>query len=70
MSRLGIRARVTLAFTLVMAVVLAGLGCFLYAREKTQLTDAIDQGLRSRAGEVTALIRDSPSGDHQRDVRG
>jgi two-component system OmpR family sensor kinase len=65
MSRLGrlpIRVRVTLAFTAVMSVVLAAVGLFLYLRLEAQLNESNDQGLRSRAGEVSALVRASPTG--------
>jgi two-component system OmpR family sensor kinase len=64
MKRLGLRTRVMIAFTAAMALVLLGLGLFISARYEAQLNDAIDQGLRSRAGEVEALIRDSPRGLH------
>ena len=56
MSRLPIRLRVTLAFTLVMAVVLAAVGLFLYLRMQSQLDHTVDQGLRSRATEVSTLV--------------
>jgi two-component system, OmpR family, sensor kinase len=58
-SRLPIRTRVTLAFVLAMAVVLAATGLFVYLRQRSQLDDTIDQGLASRAADVTALLRDS-----------
>ena len=48
MSRIPIRIRVTLAFTLVMAALLAALGLFIYDRVESQLNDTIDQGLRGR----------------------
>ncbi len=40
-----------------MAVVLLGLGAFLYFRFERDLDASVDQGLRSRAGDVTALVR-------------
>jgi len=52
--RLPIRARVTLAFAGVMAVLLAGLGLFVYLRYESQLNETIEQGLRSRAAEARA----------------
>lgn len=55
LSRLPIRVRVTLAFTAVMAVILAAIGLFLYLRLEAQLDESIDDTLRSRAGEVSAL---------------
>ena len=62
MKRIPIRLRVTLAFAGVMAVVLAGVGLFLYLRFEAQLNHSIDQGLRSRATEVSALARDARGG--------
>jgi heavy metal sensor kinase len=61
-NRLPIRLRVTLAFAGVMAVVLAATGLFVYLRLAAELDSAIDQGLRSRAGDVTALIKQADSG--------
>ncbi|KAA0273287.1 MAG: HAMP domain-containing protein [Acidobacteria bacterium] len=54
MSRLPIRTRVTLAFSGVMAVLLAALGLFIYLRYESQLNETIEQGLRSRAAEAGA----------------
>ena len=62
MSRLPIRIRLTLAFTIVIAVVLASTGLFLYLRLSSGLNRALDQGLRTRAADVAALIRQSDSG--------
>jgi two-component system OmpR family sensor kinase len=62
MSRLPIRIRLTLAFTVVMAVVLAATGLFLYLRLGSALDSALDQGLRARAADVTALARQSDTG--------
>jgi signal transduction histidine kinase len=45
-----------------MAVLLAATGLFLYARLGVTLNNTIDRGLRSRAGDVTALIRQADSG--------
>ncbi|MGI9021203.1 MAG: HAMP domain-containing sensor histidine kinase [Solirubrobacterales bacterium] len=56
MSRIPIRLRVTLAFAVLMAVVLAGIGLFLYLRLGDQLGESVDNGLRTRAGEVSALV--------------
>jgi heavy metal sensor kinase len=61
-SRVPIRLRVTLVFTLAMALVLIGVGLFLYLRLESQLDESIDNGLRSRAGEVSVLARASGSG--------
>jgi two-component system OmpR family sensor kinase len=62
LSRLSARLRVTLAFAGAMAVLLAGAGLFLYLRLGEQLDVTVDQGLRSRAGDVTALARQAGSG--------
>ena len=56
-----IRLRVTLAFTAAMALVLVARRLFLYLRLEAQLDESIDNGLRSRAGEVSALAR-TPNG--------
>jgi signal transduction histidine kinase len=45
-----------------MAVVLAVIGIALYLRFEAQLDETMNQGLRSRAGDVSALIQRSDSG--------
>jgi signal transduction histidine kinase len=62
LGRLPIRIRLTLAFTLVMALVLAATGIFLYVRLGSGLANAIDQGLRARATDVSALERQASPG--------
>jgi signal transduction histidine kinase len=62
MGRLPIRIRLTLAFALVMAVVLAATGAFLYLRLASGLDRTIEQGLRTRAADITALVRQSDTG--------
>jgi two-component system, OmpR family, sensor kinase len=62
MSRLPIRLRVTLAFTVVMAVVLLAAGLFLFHRVGRELDATVDRGLRSRAGDVAALARQADLG--------
>ena len=57
MRRLPIRVRVTLGFAGAMAVLLAGLGLFVYVRYASQLDEAIDQGLRSRVDEVAPVVQ-------------
>jgi signal transduction histidine kinase len=47
--RLPLRLRLTVVFTLAMAVVLAGLGTFVYLRISSDLLASVDAGLRSRA---------------------
>ena len=57
MSRIPIRLRLTLAFALVMAVVLAGMSFFVYARVGSALLASMDQSLRSQAVDVSRLDR-------------
>jgi two-component system, OmpR family, sensor kinase len=56
MNRVPIRLRVALAFALAMAVLLAALGYFTYARFAGDLDDQIDQGLRTHGDDVASLI--------------
>jgi len=60
--RLPIRLRVSLVFVVVLAIVLAGTGLFLDLRFAAEMNRAIDQGLRSRAGDVIVLVRQADSG--------
>ena len=62
MSRLPIRVRVTLAFAVVMAIVIGALALFIYLRLQNELNRTIDQGLRSRGGDVGALVARSGRG--------
>jgi heavy metal sensor kinase len=59
---LPIRVKLTIAFVAVMAVVLAATGLFVYLRFDKALDDTLNQGLRSRASDVQALIRQSDTG--------
>lgn len=54
MRRVPIRLRVTGAFIVAMALVLIGVGIFLFLRQEAQLDESIDNGLRSRADELLA----------------
>ncbi len=56
MSRLPIRLRVTAAFAVAMAVVLAASGLFLYLRLESHLAAALDRDLRLRAQDLAALV--------------
>jgi two-component system, OmpR family, sensor kinase len=56
-SRIPIRLRLTLAFAAAMAVVLAVLGLLLYTRMQSALDNSVDRNLRSRADDVSALVR-------------
>ena len=62
LARLPVRVRVTLAFAGVMALVLGATGLFVYARLGAELDHTIEQGLRSRAGDVSALVQQADSG--------
>ena len=58
--RIPIRIRVTLAFSVAMALLLGGLGLFLYLRLEEQITETLDAGLETRADELQS--RTSASG--------
>jgi heavy metal sensor kinase len=62
LQRLPTRVRVTLAFTAVMAALLAALGLFLYWQLGRTLDATVDRGLRSRAADVTALVSQADTG--------
>jgi two-component system OmpR family sensor kinase len=66
-----IRVRLTLAFALAMAVVLAATGVFLYLRLGSALDSSINQGLRARAADVAALVEQADTGLREsRTLRG
>lgn len=58
MSRVPIRLRVTAAFALAMAVVLAGTALFVYLRLSSHLSTALDRELRVRAQDLAAIAAD------------
>jgi two-component system, OmpR family, sensor kinase len=62
MRRLPVRARVTAVFAVALAIVLAGIGLFLYLRFRSGFDYALDQGLRSRAVDVTTLVAQADTG--------
>jgi heavy metal sensor kinase len=62
LRRRPIRLRLTLVFAAIMAVVLAATGVFLYLRFAADLDSTINDGLRSRANDVAALIKEADSG--------
>jgi two-component system, OmpR family, sensor kinase len=62
LRRLPIRLKLTLAFTGVMAVLLAAAGLFLYLRLSAQLDHTLAQSLRSRSGDVSALVQQADTG--------
>lgn len=62
MRRLPIRWRVTLAFAGALLVTLTAIGVFVYLRLEVELDQSLDRGLQVRAGEVSAIVRQSPNG--------
>lgn len=52
----------TLAFAAAMVVVLFVVGLLIYVRYGDELNSSIDRGLRSRAGDVATLLRESDGG--------
>ena len=56
MSRIPIRLRVTLAFTIVMAILLTALGFYVYSRFDTELSEQIDQSLRTHGDDIASLV--------------
>jgi heavy metal sensor kinase len=65
MSRLPLRVRLTAIFVVAMAAVLAGLGFLLVDHLAASLDRTLDQGLRARATDVTALIQQADTGLRQ-----
>ena len=61
MSRLSLRVRLTLVFATVMAVVLAAMAFFVYARVGDALASSIDQSLRLQAREIGTDLGDEDS---------
>jgi two-component system, OmpR family, sensor kinase len=62
MSRLPIRIRLTAAFGVALILVLAAVGLFVYLRLESDLNETIDNGLRSRADDLAALVRPGEPG--------
>jgi two-component system OmpR family sensor kinase len=56
MNRLPIRLRLTLFFTVAMAIVLCATGLFLYTRVASDLDRTLNLELRSRAQDLSALV--------------
>jgi two-component system OmpR family sensor kinase len=61
LARLSVRVRVTLAVAGVVAVALGGLSLFAYLQLASTLDDTIDQDLRTRAADLTTLLRHGDS---------
>ncbi len=62
MSHVPLRLRLTAAFALAMAVLLASAGFLLYDRLQVSLDRTLDQGLRARAADVAALVTQADTG--------
>jgi two-component system, OmpR family, sensor kinase len=62
MSRFPIRLRLTLAFAIAMAVVLAATGAFLYFRLASSLDEGVDENLAARLRDVSALASRGETG--------
>src|SRR5207245_111433 len=58
MSALPLRLRLTLAFAIAMAALLAAMGLFVYARVGSALLSSVDQALRSQAVETVTHPRE------------
>lgn len=69
MSGLPIRLRVTIAFAVTMAAVLAASGLFLYLRLESHLALALDRELQQRAQDLAALVA-QPGGTLNRETGG
>lgn len=70
MSRLPIRLRLTLAFGIVMALVLAAMGVFVYLRVGSALLGTVDQTLRSQSAEAVSNVERGERALTDRDVAG
>jgi heavy metal sensor kinase len=62
LARVGLRLRLTLVFAGAMALLLAALGIFLYGHFESSLDRSLNEGLRSRAEDVRALVSQADSG--------
>jgi heavy metal sensor kinase len=69
-KRLSIRSRLTLTFAAAMAVVLAAAGLLLYDHVGSSLDRTVDQGLRARAADLTALVGQADSALGESTARG
>jgi signal transduction histidine kinase len=62
LTRVPVRWRLTLAFSIVIAAVLAATGLFVHGRLASTLDTSIEQSLRSRAADVAVLAQQSEHG--------
>jgi signal transduction histidine kinase len=58
----SLRLKLTLAFAAAMALLLTGLGTFVYASFARSLDQSLNQGLRSRTSDVRALVNQADTG--------
>jgi two-component system OmpR family sensor kinase len=58
----SLRLKLTLAFAMAMGLLLTALGFFIYARFQRSLDESLNQGLRSRASDVRALVNQADTG--------
>ncbi len=70
MSRMPIRARLTLAFAAAMALVIGGGGYLLYQHFATSLDRTLNQSLRTRAADAATLVQQVHGGDGQQQESG
>lgn len=70
MSRLPIRARLTLAFAAAMALVIGGGGYLLYQHFAVSLDRTLNQSLRTRAADAATLVQQVHGGDGQQRESG
>jgi two-component system OmpR family sensor kinase len=69
-NRLPVRIRLTLAFAIAMAIVLSATGLFLYVRTGSALDRTINEGLRARNADVSALVQQADTGLREARLRG
>jgi signal transduction histidine kinase len=70
LSRLPIRLRVTAAFAVAMALVLAGTSWLLYSRVASHLTAALERNLSVRAQDLQAVVVGRPHASLANDTSG
>ena len=69
MSRLPLRLRLTAAFGLAMAVLLTAAGFLLSDHLGTSLDRTVAQGLRARAADISALVKQADTGLQESGLR-
>jgi heavy metal sensor kinase len=69
MSRVPLRLRLTAAFGLAMAVLLTAAGFLLYDHLGTSLDRTLAQGLRARAADISALVKQADTGLQESGLR-